>query len=118
MEEAKATNGRVLVHCVQGVSRSVTVIIAYLIFKEKMTYDEASDLVKRVRGIASPNIGFVIQLMLFYKRLYEDVAAFPIKPRVYAVGRHQISDPTKKNVCRLVAPFPVTPNKDQLKEGI
>ena len=105
LDAARSAGGKVLVHCVQGVSRSVSVVIAYLIFKEKMNYDEAYEFVKSHRGIASPNIGFVIQLMLFHKRLYEDVGSFPIQPRVYAVGRHQISDPNKKLVCRLVLYF-------------
>jgi len=33
MENARNQNGRVYVHCVQGISRSCTICIAYLIFK-------------------------------------------------------------------------------------
>lgn len=36
-EEAAKSKGRVYVHCVQGISRSTTMIISYLILKRKMT---------------------------------------------------------------------------------
>lgn len=33
IEDARSNNGKVYVHCVQGVSRSATVCLAYLIYK-------------------------------------------------------------------------------------
>jgi protein-tyrosine phosphatase len=36
IEKVKEQKGKVLIHCVQGVSRSVSLCIAYLIFKEKV----------------------------------------------------------------------------------
>lgn len=36
IDHAKASNGKVLIHCVQGVSRSVSLCIAYLIFKNQV----------------------------------------------------------------------------------
>jgi len=33
IEQAKSENGRVFVHCVQGISRSTTICLSYLIFK-------------------------------------------------------------------------------------
>lgn len=36
LESVRQSGGRVLIHCVQGVSRSVSLCIAYLIFKEKV----------------------------------------------------------------------------------
>jgi protein-tyrosine phosphatase len=34
MEEARRQNGKVFVHCVQGVSRSATVCLAYMIYTQ------------------------------------------------------------------------------------
>ena len=51
-----------LVHCSQGVSRSVTLVVAYLMWKLGKTYYEVFETVKAVRGVASPNIGFSCQV--------------------------------------------------------
>lgn len=55
-------NGRILVHCNAGVSRSSTVCIAYLMFHRKMHFSEAFKLVKSKRECIRPNDGFLNQL--------------------------------------------------------
>jgi len=72
INEAKEKNGRVLIHCYKGVSRSVSIIISYLIFLHKWSYDEAFDFVQLKRPIANPNIGFYLQLKTFHKRITLD----------------------------------------------
>jgi len=54
----------VYVHCKAGISRSSTVVIAFLMSKYKMTYAEALKLVKAKRCVR-PNEGFDQQLLLF-----------------------------------------------------
>ncbi|XP_022918179.2 uncharacterized protein [Onthophagus taurus] len=56
------SGGRVLVHCNAGVSRSSAIVIGYLMLKDGVDYDEAYDVVKRVRVVARPNDGFIRQL--------------------------------------------------------
>lgn len=56
---------RVLVHCVWGMSRSVSVAIAYLQATRDMLYHEAYGLVKERRGLACPNAGFTSQLIRY-----------------------------------------------------
>lgn len=43
----------------QGVSRSASIVIAYLIRERSMTYDAAFTLVKQRRRCIKPNAGFV-----------------------------------------------------------
>jgi len=54
---------KVLVHCNAGVSRSSTIIIAYLIKYKGMTYQQALELVRKNRPSAKPNHGFETQLI-------------------------------------------------------
>ncbi|XP_012261545.2 dual specificity protein phosphatase 19 [Athalia rosae] len=52
----------IFVHCNAGVSRSASVIIAYLMVTENLSYDKAYQRVKSVRQCIKPNDGFVRQL--------------------------------------------------------
>ncbi|KAJ6481077.1 protein-tyrosine phosphatase-like protein [Mycena sanguinolenta] len=49
----------VLVHCQQGVSRSASIVIAYLIRERSISYDAAFDIVRQCRKCIQPNAGFV-----------------------------------------------------------
>lgn len=91
IESVISRGDKVLVHCVQGVSRSVTIVLAYLMVKLGITYTDAFDRVRKVRGIASPNIGFVVQLMNFQKRIKSSADLGTVK--VFCVGSHQVEDP-------------------------
>ncbi|KAG9312854.1 protein-tyrosine phosphatase-like protein [Chiua virens] len=53
---------KVLVHCLQGISRSATLVCAYLVATTPMRSVEAIAHVRAKRGIVSPNIGFRSQL--------------------------------------------------------
>uniref|UniRef100_A0A1B6CCD1 Uncharacterized protein n=1 Tax=Clastoptera arizonana TaxID=38151 RepID=A0A1B6CCD1_9HEMI len=57
--------GCVLVHCYFGVSRSVSVVIAYLMKKYQISFDEALERVKSRRKLVGPNKGFEDQLKLY-----------------------------------------------------
>jgi protein-tyrosine phosphatase len=57
--------GPTLVHCAMGISRSVSMVIAYLIRKRKMTLEQALQFVRSKRSIIRPNVGFMEQLKAF-----------------------------------------------------
>ncbi|XP_044135258.1 dual specificity protein phosphatase 26 isoform X1 [Bufo gargarizans] len=60
--------GKILVHCAVGVSRSATLVLAYLMIYHHMTLVEAINTVKDRRGII-PNRGFLRQLLDLDKNL-------------------------------------------------
>ncbi|KAJ3690172.1 hypothetical protein LUZ61_019336 [Rhynchospora tenuis] len=69
IDEAIRTGGNVLVHCFAGRSRSVTIVVAYLMKKHRMTREAAFSLVISKRTLAAPNSGFIRQLDNFEKSL-------------------------------------------------
>lgn len=58
IEEARVRGDRVLVHCVQGISRSATVVVAYLMWHKRISLNRALEHVKRCRPVVNPNPGF------------------------------------------------------------
>ncbi|KAL9988494.1 hypothetical protein ACROYT_G002948 [Oculina patagonica] len=55
----------VIVHCLAGVSRSATVVLAYLMNSNQMSLDDAIGFLKSVYPKANPNFGFLEQLQLY-----------------------------------------------------
>jgi len=60
-------SGDILIHCAAGMSRSASVVIAYLMTRQNMTLDDALKHVKIIRPIVMPNQGFFAQLRLLEK---------------------------------------------------
>ncbi|KAL3812695.1 hypothetical protein ACJIZ3_013963 [Penstemon smallii] len=81
IEEARTTGGAVLVHCFAGRSRSVTIIVAYLMFKNGMSLSKAMEHVKGKRPVVSPNSGFMLQLADYERYLREHAISLTIANR-------------------------------------
>jgi len=62
INEALLSGGKVLVHCMAGVSRSATIVIAYVMKSKAMDFKQAFDHVKSCRPAICPNEGFLNQL--------------------------------------------------------
>jgi len=104
----EATN-KVLVHCVAGISRSASLVIAYVMKSRSMTYNEARGLVSQKRRIVDPNEGFVRQLVLYqkmgytidignldYRRLVLDALAFEF--RLISLNYYQMPGSASKAI--------------------
>ncbi|GFR30798.1 dual specificity protein phosphatase 3 [Trichonephila clavata] len=61
IDEALKSGGKVLVHCQAGISRSATLVCAFLMLKRGFTAQEAVKSVRKNRAII-PNDGFLRQL--------------------------------------------------------
>lgn len=59
----------VLIHCAQGISRSATVVIGYLMKYNKMSYSDAYQYVKAARSCIDPNPSFIEQLKRYEETL-------------------------------------------------
>lgn len=94
IDEARRAKCGILVHCLAGVSRSVTVTVAYLMQKLCLSLNDAYDFVKERKSNISPNFNFMGQLKEFEQKL----TTSPCRTgacRCAVVGCHCLSpDPT------------------------
>eukprot|EP01080_Neovahlkampfia_damariscottae_P001339 gene1339-11421_t len=70
IQEVFEYGGVVLVHSFAGISRSVTIVISYLMKCQKMTLRQAFDSVKKSRKEMQPNETFFKILLEYEKKLY------------------------------------------------
>ena len=63
---------KIYIHCMAGVSRSATIVIAYIMWKEHKSYYQAFLDVKYKREFIEPNKGFIFQLKYFESMLNEN----------------------------------------------
>nr|CAD7592917.1 unnamed protein product [Timema genevievae] len=73
IEEAVKSGGNVMVHCLMGMSRSSTCVLAYLMIKEGLSAAESLKKVRTSRDIR-PNDGFMRQLADLDNKLRRDRA--------------------------------------------
>ncbi|KAL3275775.1 hypothetical protein HHI36_020520 [Cryptolaemus montrouzieri] len=62
---ARLRDGNVLIHCLAGMSRSVTVAVAYIMTVTNLSWKDALKVVRAGRAVANPNLGFQKQLQEF-----------------------------------------------------
>lgn len=103
IQNALSSDGKVLVHCDAGISRSVTLTCAYLIKCCGMVYDDAIRLVQRYRPRADPNFSFHAQLIDYSRKLY------PAKTEEHV--KKVLEEPQPLTRCPASSPTPEpTPN--------
>ncbi|KAG9346473.1 hypothetical protein JZ751_006784, partial [Albula glossodonta] len=82
IEEAHQSGQGVLVHCQAGVSRSATIVIAYLMKHTLMTMTDAYKYVRSRRPVVSPNLNFMGQLLEFERDLNSGVTPRILTPKL------------------------------------
>lgn len=111
IDKVKSANGKVIVHCLAGISRSPTVAIAYIMKRLHMTNETAYRFVKAKRPTISPNFNFLGQLIEYEKLLQKPSQSQPLEPEA------PISLPTSGRVtCSL--PNTQEPEEDWEKKSL
>jgi hypothetical protein len=75
IDEQIENDGMVLVHCAMGISRSVSMVMAYLIEYEGMNLAEAFGTVREGRTIARPHPRLLASLIAHYDLPYNPLEA-------------------------------------------
>ncbi|XP_074565121.1 protein-tyrosine-phosphatase MKP1-like [Curcuma longa] len=105
LERARAApRGRALVHCRRGASRSAALVVAYLMWRRALTFDDALRAVRVARPSADPNLGFAAQLLRCQRR----VLALPPTPGSAAVRAYRMAP---QSLC---APLYIVPKSVDL----
>ncbi|XP_035790531.1 dual specificity protein phosphatase Mpk3-like isoform X2 [Anopheles albimanus] len=92
IDEARSKGCGVLVHCLAGVSRSVTVTLAYLMFARTLSLNDAFLLVRSRKPDVSPNFHFMQQLHSFEQQLNID-------PSQSASAKQQLYSASASSSC-------------------
>ncbi len=77
--QMRKAKGAVLVHCYAGISRSVSVCIAYLMRFKGMSYDKACGFMFDKRPCSSPNSKFRLDLARYYTYLLTETPRDPLE---------------------------------------
>ena len=65
IKQVEDCKGRVLVHCIAGVSRSVCMILMYMMAEHGICLNQIYKHIKKVRPFIKPNEGFRLQMAQF-----------------------------------------------------
>ncbi|KAM6319423.1 dual specificity protein phosphatase 15 [Podargus strigoides] len=65
IHQCRLHGGNCLVHCLAGISRSTTVVVAYVMAVTELSCQEVLEAIRTVRPVANPNPGFRQQLAEF-----------------------------------------------------
>ena len=74
IEQERINKNNVFVHCRQGISRSSTIVIGYIMRYLNISLSNALEFVKNRRHCVSPNIEFMRQLMILEKHIFKNEA--------------------------------------------
>ena len=105
LDSVKNANGKVLIHCHAGISRSATICMAYLMATKRIRMEEAYEYVKSKRKIISPNFNFMGQLLGFETQVFSPTN--PCRER-----QQLLVEPLSPLLCRISSSCGVAHNEE------
>ena len=88
-------NKKILIHCIEGISRAPAIIAGYLIWKNNLTTEKAIELIKYKRNCIDINLGFIIQLHKWQNYLFsppEKFQIFKLNPNIRLLEEKEIDN--------------------------
>ncbi|KWU47034.1 hypothetical protein RHOSPDRAFT_28125 [Rhodotorula sp. JG-1b] len=108
-------DGAVLVHCQAGVSRSTTLVAAYLMSRHGLNVEQAIERIRAARPQVDPSEFFMTQLELFERCNCEwDPVRYPEERRfLMSFAQAQIMEGVSPSIVLAYYPSPATTPKDR-----
>jgi len=75
IHNALERGGKVLIHCLKGISRSATIAAAFVIKEHSMTPTETVNILRKFRPCIKPNYSFMMQLEWYARELQQQPAS-------------------------------------------
>ena len=104
IDEQIKINNPIYVHCEQGLSRSATLIMYYLMTREKKTFKDSFFYLKQLRNVVCPTTGFIKSLCLLDQKLFDknsfnidDYSLFTLKESFPLINENDIKELYDKN---------------------
>ncbi|XP_038660426.1 dual specificity protein phosphatase 4 [Scyliorhinus canicula] len=116
IDSVKKVDGRILVHCQAGISRSATICLAYLMMTKRVRLEEAFDFVKQRRSIISPNFSFMGQLLQFETQILAPSRSVKAASPSGTLGEQSKSSSTPTS--QFVFSFPVSVGVHSTPNGL
>ncbi|XP_077144971.1 dual specificity protein phosphatase 22-A-like isoform X1 [Ranitomeya variabilis] len=107
IHECRVSGGRCLVHCLAGVSRSTTILVAYLMTVTSCGWEDCLSAVRAVRAYVGPNLGFQQQLQEYERTTAKEYRMWLLQE----YGRSPFKD--QERVLRLLSE---QEQKEQLRQ--
>ena len=93
-------NKKILIHCIEGISRAPAIIAGYLMWKDNLTTEKAIELIKSKRKCVDINLGFIIQLQKWENYLFspsEKIQIFKLNPNIRLLEEKEIENENYDN---------------------
>lgn len=108
LDGAVQSKGRVLVHCREGVSRSASLVAAYLMAHSNLSLMHTLAVVSHTRPIICPNINFLGQLDKFHQSLQH-------KTKSYLHADPNLRQSVEQQITRRFRDYQAEASKEDLK---
>ena len=96
----KIINKKILIHCIEGISRAPSIIAGYLMWKENLKHEKAIELIKSKRKCVDINLGFIIQLQKWENYLFSPIdkkQIFKLNPNIRLLEEKEIENENYEN---------------------
>lgn len=102
---ARLRDGNVLIHCLAGMSRSVTVAVAYIMCVTHLSWKESLKVVRTGRAVANPNMGFQTQLNDFEMYKLVEVSKLQLRHHNWIKLKKFYPKAQSHSYCRSVSDY-------------